>query len=296
MRTLLLMCRAGLIQLDIEDAENTVADEGADAITAIEAMAAVRIRILDHGHLLSSVWEDRVNPAREKAFVSAKRNLRLLVQMLEQRREVSHVLAELYRIDDLRWPVRVTRVCGGCPADRTTDDVPRTYHPPGAAPISRVTPPSTVSWHSYFPWLDGSPVYVFFDAAMAASALNRLLLGFVGWLVSVCSVREVAAQQHSRVGATTARAELYKRSPDGFVIHRPIEESCDEPYTPIARATLLEPGATSHLVVAIGNLQRPFHVILLPMDTRDPVNHSRHYVHTASNGIRLNEIWERLTQ
>lgn len=295
MRTLLLMCRAGLIELDIQDADSSIDESDAVAMTSMEVMASVRIRILDHGHLLPSVWEQRINPARQRTFQSTKRNLRLLRELLIQRREVSQVLADLYRTTHSLWPVDVTRTCGGCPSDRN-DVAGRGYHVPTAAPIARAIQPDLARWRQSFPWLDPTPVYIFFDPTTSADTLRRSVLKVVGWLVAECNVLEVTLDKHCDVFNGTEWAELYKRSPEGFVIHRVLGGPSYEPYTPLARITVLGPNVGSDALLDAAYIRRPFHAIILPIDSADPHNKGRQFVHTASNAIGMNEILERLAQ
>ncbi len=297
MRTLLLMCRAGLIALDIDNSNEIfgIADEFSPS-SPLAAMARVRVRILDHGHLLAGVWESRVGPARSRTYQAAVRNLRLMKLLLVGEREVGETLAELYRIRLAPWPVDVTRVCGGCPSDRKTKTAPASYHVPCAAPIIRISDSDGSRWFQYFPWLDPTLLYVTYEGNIDAPSVQHSIVRFVGWLISECGVRELATGFGTGLKTSLAWHRLYRQSLDGVVLYRSLGQFDEEPYSPLARVSVFDGEARGDLLERTCRIQRPVHIVLIPIATPDPINHNRLLMQTATNGAKLAQLLETLSQ
>jgi ATP-dependent DNA helicase RecQ len=304
MRTLILMARAGLIELDVQanDAELEV-EVSDDASGLLVAMANVRVRIREHGHSLPKVWEERVSLSRGRTSRAATRNLGLMKDLLPQSyaadqkigREVGETLAQLYRIESGRWTVNVSKVCGGCPIDRFNPDRHDNYSAPVVVPISRVSSDTSCSWRVLFPWMVSDFVYVFYDENQSQEKLRYLVVQFARWLVNSSSVREVFAQEGSSLASGKDWFDLYQHAPGRVLLHRSIEESDIEPYSPLARLSVLDPEASCEHLEYIQMLQRPFHVVLLPKCMPDPSNSLRRLIDVSKNSSRLEKILLDLT-
>jgi len=297
MRTLLLMCRAGLIELEIESAQEGAGQlEEFSTRSPLAAMATVWVHIRDHGHLREDVWESRVGPARGRTHRGAVRNLRLMKAMIEDGREVSETLAELYRIENSFWPVDVTRACGGCPVDRSVDSLFRQYHAPRAIPIARAIEPNYSAWSERFPWLSARLTYVFLEDDIESPSLQQSVMNLVGWLISDCGMREVATSAPSSLNTLVAWRQLYRRSPDGIVLHRNIGDLDEEPYSPLGRISVFERAPAGDVLERVGHLDRPFHIVFLPARTRDPSNPLRLFSHTTKSAAAIGQLTEMLKQ
>lgn len=296
MRTLLLMCRAGLIELDVEPSVQGVGIDDFSPSSPLAAMATVRIRILNSAHLLQDVWENAVGPIRAVTQGTAQRSLRLMMQLLTQGAEVSNTLAQLYGISSKRWPVQVTRVCGGCPADRAWRQDELAYRVPMAAPIWQVRSGDMALWAEHFPWLDPTLVLIFYDDTESADKVRRAVVKFVGWLVKSCRVQEVAADRESSIARTPGWRDLYLRARDGVVVHRELQQYEEEPYSPLARATVLEGGIEEHLLEKVRMLRRPSHFVLLPKRTPDPGNSGRLLCDIVTNSASLEHLLKIISQ
>lgn len=288
MRTLLLMCRAGFLELDVEpskQATEEVTDHSSNT-SPLAAMTVIRIRMLRDDHLLPEVWGKIVSSSREKTLKGGKRNLHLLRNFLLEGSEIAATLAELYRIKSPQWPVDVTQVCGGCPSDRFNDQRNDRYHVPVAAPILNVVQGNFEHWKLTFQHLDPRHVTVFYETEMPL----HLILSFIKWLVGECGIQELCADDRSALAQSSDWRQLYRYAPSGVVVHRSCQQLDEEPYSPLARLTFFDGRVTAQEIHKVLLLQRPLHLVLLQNNTPDPNHPLRRLSDTATNSTRLEQL------
>lgn len=85
-------------------------------------------------------------------------------------------------------------------------------------------------------------------------------------------------------------AKLYRRAKNGIVIHRNLDQFNEEPYSPLARVTILDNTVTAQQIEKIRMIQRPYHILLLPKDTPEPYREHRRFADTAVNSAQLKEL------
>jgi hypothetical protein len=73
-------------------------------------------------------------------------------------------------------------------------------------------------------------------------------------------------------------------------------ESDVEPYSPLARLTVLNPDASADIILGLQMLQRPFHVVLLPFGMPDPENSLRRLYDVRGDKKRLETIINEIIQ
>lgn len=287
MRTLLLMSRAGFLSLEVEpsDREQTEDDEGF-ASSMLATMATIKIRLLRHDHLLPESWEKAVSKSRAKTLEAGSRNFALLKKLLQENREMAETLADLYRSDSPNWPITVTRVCGGCPADRFAKTREDRYNVPSATPVHCLPALSLDRWRSTFSHLDPRYVLVFYNPEQQLAEVVRL----VRWLVRECGVQEVCASERLTLATSPDWRNLYRHSPVGVVIHRGPQQLEEEPYSPLARVTVFDTDVTREQICLALLIQRPLHLVLYPLETRDPDHPLRRLIDTATNSARLEQL------
>lgn len=287
MRTLLLMSRAGFLNLELEP--TTLSDiEGKK-----NSLSIVRIRRLRDDHLLMDAWENAISESREKTLASGRRNINLMCKMLIDRREVSEILAELYSNRSQQWPVDVTRICGGCPSDRRDEFRENHYHVPTATPIHRVSPINLSLWHEMFPNLDPRYVNVFYDPHGQKIQVLHLL----HWLVAKCDVQEICTASESWITNLPEGRQLYKKTPSGVLIHRYHQELEDEPYTTsLNRVTIFDSLVTVDQIQMVQLVHRSLHVVLYPIQTVDPGHPTRRLMDTHINRASLEQFDAKIHQ
>lgn len=305
MRTLILMARAGLISLEIENnPSDSLDDPEESASSLLAAVANIRVRILDDGHLIAEQWEQAVSASRKATQNAAGRNLEMMRQLLPDNtdegelvgREVGDTLAELYRVKSYRWPVHVSHACGGCPRDRFEEVAPSYYAEPVTTPIGRVMPFSPEAWMEKFNWLDPAFVFVFYDECSETGTLRREIFRFASWLVQFCGLREISVDPVSAFAQHPEWGGLYKRTRDKVLLHRSLQECDMEPYSPIARLTILDPGVSRNVILETQMLQRPFHIVLLPLGIPDLGNDMRRLSDVSPNSIQLNAVIQEINR
>jgi hypothetical protein len=286
MRTLQLMSRAGFLTLELNPSKDNDFDEDDAPASALTAFARVGVRLLREDHLLAHAWDQAISNSRQRTLDAGRRNLRLMQRMLVEGREVSETLADLYRNRTHPWPIEVTRVCGGCPADRLSASDDLRYHVPTAAPVYQVTPIDVSPWCARFPHLDPRNVSVFYDPQTQRALVWRLL----AWLVGECGVQEVSVAKDSGLTGVTDEQQLFKRAATGVVIHRSLESLDDEPYTPLGRVTVFDSRVTATQIQSARLIQRPLHIALYPLHAPDPDHPARRLADTAIQGVRLEQL------
>jgi len=190
-------------------------------------------------------------------------------------REVGETLSKLYRITTEPWSVQVSSVCGGCPLDRFDHKRQIEYAAPVVVPISRIDSRITTNWQETFPWIDPTFAYVFYDETQIHEKLNRDVLQFAKWLVHSCNVQEIYASKDSFLTTGPNWSKLYLHARNQVLIHRTKEESSSEPYSPLARLTVLDSNTLVAELSYIQLVQRPFHIVILPVSMPDPGDISR---------------------
>jgi superfamily II DNA/RNA helicase len=296
MRTLILMVRAGLISLEVGAVQGREGTDYAEdeASSLLAALASIRVRIKDEGHLLPEAWE-RVSHCRSSTLNAATRNLSLMRGLLKGEREVGETLAELYRVA-APWYVPVTTVCGGCPRDRFVKDPVQGYRMPVPTLLTETDPANFDSWKQRFPWIDPSFAYVFYDDELPAVEMRQAIVRFIEWLVQECGVREVSTCENSELWKLPEWQRVYRRAPTGVVLQRGLSEIDIEPYMPLARVTVLDAQSASVVLGQVQLLERPNHIVLLPRSFPDPANSLRKLSDISQNSAYLQQLLSVIRQ
>lgn len=287
MRTLMLMARAGFLELDLEPNSMQSVENNTDSYTsAITDLAVMRIRLFRNDHCLESVWEDVISNSRQKTLNAGIRNLKLMQSLLNGEKEVSEILNDLYRNNSMSWPISVTQVCGGCPVDRFRDSRKDQYHVPIAVPIYNLSPLDLSNWQLTFPHLDPTFLAVFYEPGTPLSSFVSL----VKWLVIECNVNELSVDRSSDLAKLADWRKLYRHARSGIVIHRELGQLDEEPYSPLARVTVFDERVTPQQINKLLFMQRPAHWVFYPSNTADPKYPHRLIADTATNSARLEQL------
>ncbi|MEG4865396.1 MULTISPECIES: protein DpdF [unclassified Microcoleus] len=124
-RTLTLMSRSGLIEIDADEPpqrRNFKSETAYNEACKLHRKSRF-IRIRDESHLNRQTWEHKVEPIRQQRQNWSYKNLQLMREVLRPKRCISEIFAEAYTIParavpEARKSVIVSRACGGCPVCR----------------------------------------------------------------------------------------------------------------------------------------------------------------------------------
>ena len=216
MRTLIMMARAGMLDLESKAPER-IAQFESEAEAAFELrneehwgryFRQVLVRVKEGAHRNKEVFDAIISQERTRSFEAAKAGEAMLDALLDGRVEVSALLDRLYRNHAEGRSVVVSKACGGCPQHRREGGAHTHYAEPAAFGIEQVGQIDAGAWRSHFPHLDLRTHH--FGAA------KRRRTGWCsansGDLVASLGVREVGVTGRFRSRNVDITA-LHKRGP-----------------------------------------------------------------------------------
>lgn len=287
MRTLIMMARAGILQLESSPPAvlARLADEAEEEFTLRNEaywqryFTQVTVRVKDFHHQDPERFEAAIEGERQRSFQAALTNIDLLERLLSGQAEVSDLLDRLYRNHAPGRTVIVSRACGGCPADRRAQTQRRSYERPPAYGIEDVGPVDLSLWRERFADLDpNAPIVLTLDDA----AIPGVTLTVLEDLVSLFGVREIATSAAFR-GGNPGLKKVHERAANGLVLLQDLHEEAMRPQSyRLARATVLVDLSIpppAHLFM----LERPLHVLIATASTRDPWQPDRRLGDTGVN-------------
>jgi ATP-dependent DNA helicase RecQ len=291
MRTLLLMVRAGVIELDVEPDNRP--DNGTDDMVSSSLMTVksiIRVRELRHDHLLNEIWEQEIAGSRQKTLQSGQRNLALMRGILQGNKDIPATLADLYTIRLPKWSVYVSRTFDDISDDEFLNPQVISYQIPMASPISIICQPEKMNWRQYFSAIEPGFIQIYYDPVN----YMKDLLDFLRWLVKECGVQEIGLNKETLFPNKIKK--LYEVAFNRVLVHRNMKQIDEEPYSPLSRVSVLDDCVIGDDIRKIWLLQRPFHVVFIPSNTIDFDNSHRLLAHTAINALQLEQAVEVIRQ
>jgi len=292
MRTLIMMARAGMLELESRPPDMIARSEDeTDAAFDVRNeehwshyFRKTVVSMLEMGHANQAVFDIRIGKERSRAFDSASRSRGLLDQLLGGKTEISRLLDDLYRSHAPRRTLIVSRACGGCPVHREEGTVDLRYSEPLAQGIEEVIPYDSSLFQERFPHLNiAGPVIV----PLPEVASSGLVLAILGDLVATFGIREIAVPDRYRA-VTPGLMRLHNRASDGVLLLQSLEEDVARPPTyKLARATLLPEDCALETIFL---LDRPLHILLAPASVADPFHYGRRLIDTGTNILTIDQF------
>lgn len=296
MRTLLLMVRAGAVQLVAQPPPTAATD--AVPLTDDEVRTyfdKVALRYLNGNHCDPEYWSTTVASAKESSIAASQRNFRLLQDILEKGEEMGATLSNLYSICQNGRYVSVPCSCGGCPNCRSKGHKGIPFGSSYVPSLRRVVPPVVESWESLFPMTPIHPVVVTYSREEETSLPIRLPQ-LLAALVTRFGVREIVASCPEALQSNPEFSRLYRRAPDRFLVHRHLDEELRHGYdTPLNRVTVLYPWDTAPIPRVLFLAPKDFHLIIVPEDILDGDHPHHRYRDTANNVLTMRYFQLRLS-
>jgi len=296
MRTILLMVRAGVIQLEsdpppLQDGKknDVVNDEQIQ-----QYLDHVLVRFLNEtNHCDLDFWNTVVAKSRDKSVQSSTRNYELLYEILEQEKEVGTSLVELYQIKNF---IFVSNFCGGCPACRKVGgELNKRLEPVCVVPPLNVSVDVETQWNELFPAIRPNPIIVTYTPTDGKN-FKTLLPSLLETLVKMFGVREIVTSEETVPKPSDGIFSLYKFAKERFVIHRTLDEDLGGAYNlPVSRVTILHPWNSKPIPDQLLYLDKNFHMIIAPFNVPDSKHPHRLYCETETNHISINDLKIRLT-
>ncbi len=293
MRTLIMMARAGLLDLDAtapEVLEQSTGENEADFDRRTEEYweayyTRCIVEVNFGNHLDKAGFSSRIAAERSRAFVAAEENGRLLRSLITGNYEVGELLHGLYQSYDPGRAVIVSSACGGCPAHRRDGVTNTDYAEPAVSGIERIVTQDISAWMSKFPHLSVAvPVILTlpdpWDDATAISIASDAVAAF--------NAREVAVSRRLR-SASQALKTLHTRSPSGMVLLETLEDEVRSPSTaPLIRVSILS--EQDPLPLHVLEISRPLHVIIASASLADPYHPGRRLGDVGANTLTLEQF------
>jgi hypothetical protein len=284
------MSRAGFIELNIAPIQdNHFQDRNNTEEYPLHSLASIRVRIIRDDHLSPESWENDISVSRKRTLDSGVNNVKLMELILKEGSEVSDVLSHLYSNNSSRWPVVVTKICGGCPIDRDQKKSLSSYHMPVAKSISNTTPVEIGSLLKIFPQYDPKLINIFYDSSKNN---DTQIIKLMKWLINEFDIKEIGINQQCQIRQSKDFINLYLGTKSKFLLVRDLSEIYDEPYTPLGRISFLSENTQLDVLNDVLKLERPIHIIILSSDLWNPNHHSRKYIDTAVNTSNLDQLIE----
>ncbi|MBH31963.1 MAG: hypothetical protein CMG71_08295 [Candidatus Marinimicrobia bacterium] len=295
MRTLILMARAGLIEIASDPPttlERLAQEDDAAFQQRVEGdgdeyYATIPIRTLDGGHLNQAHFNDCVGAEQSRNNEAAKKSLRLLLNALRGEKEMGKTIAHLYTSRKPGRQIIVSQVCRGCPAHGKT--VPRdelVYQIPIGVGIGQIAQQSPENWSQDFPEnSDALVIYYPEGTDQLSASLKRVLES----LVANYGILEVVAPRELW-DSKTGLSELHKRAARKLLVRRDLEPNQDSSgMLPLPTVSVLLPWGRKPIPTHIEHLERPINVILVPENISSYYQHKR-LVDIAQNCISINDF------
>ena len=296
MRTLILLARAGLVQLEsVEPVQiERSSDEDNDSFDArLESerevyFSTVPVRSLDPLLMDRAHFERQVGAERRRGQKSAKHAFDQMLKALSGEREMADVLVGLFSSNT----VVVSPACRGCPASGGAGHADgNLYQIPAGIGISQLVRWDDKAWKHRFPGLDPSLVVVLYPSDHTdESLLEALEVSIAAFGVRELAITPTVRRTYSEITV------LHRSAEDRVLVLRDLQEVTAPDILPFARASVLTPWGDQRFPEDFLLLERPLHLIIAPAEIRDPQHPERLYRDTCQHCIELDEFLRRATQ
>lgn len=293
MRTLIMMARAGLLELDADppahleqSAEETEADferRGEEYWASYYNRCVVEVNF--GNHLDKEGFSSLISAERSRAFAAAEENSRLLRSLITANYEVGELLHGLYQSYEPGRAIIVSKACGGCPTHRRNGEMATDYSEPAVSCIDRIVPHDVSTWTFRFPHLSlVAPIMLSlpepWDDATALSVAADAVAAF--------NIGEVGVSRRLRSSASALRT-LHKRSTSGIVVLQTLEDEWRNPTSAqLPRVSILSESDMPSTYVF--DLARPLHLVVARSSLSDPYNPGRRLGDVGTNTLTLEQF------
>ncbi|WP_377480569.1 MAG: protein DpdF [Microcoleus anatoxicus] len=273
-RTLTLMSRSGLIDIDADEPPRRRNFKSEAAYNeAWELHRESRfIRIRDESHLNRQTWEHKVEPIRQQRQNWSYKNLQLMREVLRPKRCISEIFAEAYTIPARVMPeprklVRVSPACGGCPVCRKNREPEFSGIMPAPLPVWQK--PNFFVGEKLKRLLGGNKLMLVFYESLEAQSWKLKSPKLFNWLIEQGINNLVVSDEFPSI-----LIEETNRIADACIFLFQKYEPLLMP--PIPTLIFHPPGKTiPHNYLSLNRTSQAPLIIVLPVDTPDPSRDDR---------------------
>lgn len=276
-RTLLMLARAGVIELVDTGTEFADSDEGAPGVYAT-------VRLLKTSPVSEETWDEHVGAYRQEARDAARRNWASMEHILNGSTPLIRILQQTYLV----------------PAADIYDvpEIPADEAPFPPTDLSAAIAPhlaQTLGIHA-----SGTVLVTYRTSGSSRDDLLRKLVETLR-LLSAAGIREISLpsswrRRKSWEGEQNPIAEMQMLAPEKFLIVRdPAEDSYLARHAGVPRVSFIPPDASGQAVCAeLLSVNRPLHLILVPEECPDPGHPLRRIVDAGFPSIDLQNLLRQL--
>lgn len=283
LRMLLLMSRAGMIQLDLEpweQPERKPQETDEQYRTRLDLARRnfadhVVVTLLKGGYASQNEWNAEVDPVRSRTFASRRASLSALIGLVECRSTHEDRLTKIYTLPE--FGLFASPVCGGCP--RCRRDGATQLHPPAPLPTTRSAVRSTVTdprLLKLFP--PSGTLLVSYQAVTQSRGWQQTVASFVERVVAYGISEIVVPSEWRHVGGQFIPWQhLHRDSPECFLaVTDPRDLTGFGLPLPVPRLWILPPSESGKIFPpSLLEASCEQQIVLFPETMRDPQNPKR---------------------
>ena len=300
-RTLLLMARAGVIELDSDAPETLIRlpGESEDTYEVRQEEAATQyfnrttIRILNPRHREKSIWNNEIQATRVRGEHSTARSFKLLLAVLSGRVEVSDALIQLYEVDNGRWRIPVGGGCAGCPVCRRNGDT-RWQIPAPTVCVGVTREFNTARWGKYFVGRSPEKFLVVMPDLLTPFAAGQVVKALSA-VISHFDVAEINLTDREFWRGVKGYVDLARRSKVKFVIENDLSAGdahfVNKRIPAVSLLTSPERGVPIEVLAA----DKPLHLLFVSESCMDPFVPDRRLADVWPNRMDLDQFIRILT-
>ncbi|WP_035566042.1 protein DpdF [Caballeronia sordidicola] len=300
-RTLILMARAGVIELDSDFPEMPMrlprepddTYEGRQEEAAAQYFNRTTIRILNPRHREKSVWANEIQTARLHGEQSTGRNFKLLLSVLNGDVEVSDALTRLYEVDNGRWRIPVGGGCAGCPVCRRIGQKKlQTFMP--TLPLAVTRKFDIAKWSKYFSGRSPEKFLVVMPDLLSSAVAGQVVKA-LSVAVSHLDVAEINLTDREFWRGVKGYSELARKSRWKFVIENDMR--ADDAFVVNQRfpAVSILTSAAGEIPLEILAARKPLHLLFVPESFIDPFAPGRRMADVWPNRMDLAQFLKKMT-
>jgi ATP-dependent DNA helicase RecQ len=301
LRTLVLLNRAGVIRFESQEPPTVEKkEEESDQEFDLrrqeimdEYYTTAYVRVLNDGHRDEKVWETVVQAERDRMYAASNDAYKRIEQLLEGKTEIGQLLKATYTVATQNGGPVPQHSCSGCSVCRSRGvETSQRFAHPEPDLVTCIQHGGVEKLQQLFR-VQSEVVFVRVNEHQSERETMRLCMNMVKKLAAR-GIDEFAIPDEWK--SKSAWKRVHEASPRGFVIASPLGEYDHRKNDlRVPRATFLFNNQSPLVSREIINMDRPFHVIVVPENARE-AGTERPFFTAVNNYIHDHDLIRRLGQ